>query len=81
MLMCTHDLFFFLCRFGEGTGPIWLDEVSCRGDEERLIDCPRSMFNDTDCNHSEDVGIICVTGIEARCLFFYFFKVPVRYRN
>ena len=50
-------------RFGEGTGPIYLDNVECRGDESRLIDCPRTgsarTIGNHNCLHIEDAGAIC----------------------
>ena len=49
-------------RFGEGTGPIYLDNVECRGDESRLIDCPRTgsrPIGNHNCLHIEDAGAIC----------------------
>ena len=44
--------------FGVGDGGIWLDEVSCVGDEDSIFDC-QSQLNDHDCQHSEDVGLQC----------------------
>ncbi len=50
-------------RFGEGTGPIYLDNVECRGNESRLIDCPRTGLARTIGNHNciyqEVAGAIC----------------------
>ena len=43
----------------DGTGPIWLDDVACKGDEARLIDCPARPFGDHDCAHLDDVGVQC----------------------
>ena len=43
--------------YGQGTGPIHLDDVACTGTEMRLTDC---MFNSmANCQHSEDAGVTC----------------------
>ena len=46
--------------FGQGTGPIFLDEVGCTGSELTLISCPHlDSVGDSDCRHSEDAGVQC----------------------
>ncbi|XP_061167694.1 deleted in malignant brain tumors 1 protein-like [Saccostrea echinata] len=46
-------------RFGERTGQIWMDDVSCGGSETSLAHCSFSGFGTHDCSHSEDAGVIC----------------------
>ena len=45
--------------FGAGEGPIWLDDVQCTGSEESILDCDHRGFGVHNCDHREDVGIIC----------------------
>ena len=39
--------------------PIWLDELTCSGDEQELGECRRAAWGVTDCGHKEDAGCIC----------------------
>ncbi|XP_069558822.1 galectin-3-binding protein A-like [Brachyistius frenatus] len=48
--------------YGQAPGPIWLDDISCKGIESHLVNCVSKRWGETDCTHKEDVGVICETG-------------------
>lgn len=47
-------------HFGQGSGPIWLDNVACTGTEARLIDCAANPIGVHNCGHNEDAGTRCI---------------------
>lgn len=48
-----------LSGFGQGSGPIWLDGVSCLGTEATLAECPVKPWGHHACNHVEDASVVC----------------------
>ncbi|KAK7492484.1 hypothetical protein BaRGS_00016357, partial [Batillaria attramentaria] len=48
-------------HYGQGSGTILLDDVTCRGKESSILDCQhRGLGVFWFCDHSEDVGVDCL---------------------
>ncbi|XP_030847112.1 neurotrypsin-like [Strongylocentrotus purpuratus] len=66
VVVCRHlgyfgvDTVYEGAHFGEGSGTIWLDDMQCRGTEDRLSDCSGgSSWEVHNCSHAEDAGVRC----------------------
>ncbi|XP_053374257.1 deleted in malignant brain tumors 1 protein-like [Mercenaria mercenaria] len=58
MLGYGRGEYYGRARYGQGTGPILLDNVDCTGNESILFDCEID-YDTSDCGHHEDVGVSC----------------------
>ncbi|CAC5384298.1 unnamed protein product [Mytilus coruscus] len=45
--------------FGKGTGQIWADDLDYTGEEHDISVCTFPGWGNNDCNHQEDVSLIC----------------------
>lgn len=45
--------------YGSGSGAITLDNVVCSGGESNLLNCQRNPVFEHNCQHQEDVAVIC----------------------
>ena len=46
-------------HFGQGSGPILLNNIQCVGTERFLLECYWTAHNAHTCLHSEDAGVMC----------------------
>ena len=44
--------------YGEGKGPILMDNVECLGVESNVMECEYDRHT-ADCTHSKDAGVVC----------------------
>ncbi|KAJ8034688.1 hypothetical protein HOLleu_21633 [Holothuria leucospilota] len=45
--------------FSGGSGIIWLRNVRCSGSESDLLECKHQKLGQPECNHRQDVGVLC----------------------
>ena len=57
-LFCIDAVAYTNAYYGQGTGLILFDDVSCTGTESRLVNCTYDS-NTANCSHSEDAGVRC----------------------
>ena len=51
--------YYHNARFGQGSGPIWLDDLQCTGTEVSLFNCSHRGIGIHNCRHYHDAGVQC----------------------
>lgn len=60
---------YYSASFGQGTGPIHLDNVQCTGFESSLAECRHNGVGIiTYCNHAKDAGVRCSSEASKNCV-------------
>ena len=67
--------YYSYAYFGQGSGPIWLDYVTCIGNETMISYCGHLGINVTSrsCSHHQDAGVRCY-GTQGTyvCMYYYY---------
>jgi len=58
----TNSLALAGAHFGQGNGPILLDDLNCLGSEMDIQQCANKGWYTNNCQHSEDVAVLCNGG-------------------
>lgn len=70
MYNCSSSSTFLITRalqafiggyFGEGSGPVFIENLECSGHENHLDNCSSSGLFATSCRHSDDVSVSCLS--------------------
>ncbi|XP_023773510.1 putative DMBT1-like protein, partial [Cyanistes caeruleus] len=46
-------------HFGQGSGQVWLSDLTCSGRERHLGHCPAPPWGNNTCGHEEDAAVEC----------------------
>nr|XP_016853394.1 PREDICTED: deleted in malignant brain tumors 1 protein [Anolis carolinensis] len=55
-------------HYDQGSGPIWLENINCTGDESSLKECQKGIWGEHSCSHSQDASVECsviITAVES----------------
>ena len=53
------EAIFYRAKFGEGTGPIWIDDINCPSSASSILECNHNGWGVNNCRHREDAGVKC----------------------
>ena len=59
--------------YGAGVGPIWLDNIYCKGNESSITDCSHLGWRVHNCAHYKDIGVNCHDGKISSSIYVTYF--------
>ena len=77
IFLVTDPIAVSSASFGEGSGPIHLDDVFCVGIEQQLQECSHDGVGNQNCGHYEDAGVICSYGTQNRICIYVLSAIPL----
>ena len=54
-----YELRFLRAYYGEGQGPIWLDNMRCSSNDRSVSECDHAGWGVHNCEHDEDASLCC----------------------
>ncbi len=51
---------WYKAHYGQAPGPIWLDQMHCSPNDQRVSDCSSNGWGIHDCRKREDAGVDCI---------------------
>ena len=62
IIILVGSIAYSSAYFGQGSGPIVMDNLACTGNENAITDC---LYDPdvSDCSHFEDAGVVCAAGL------------------
>merc|ERR1712215_83534 len=73
------DAHHMRAHFGQGTGPILLDDLACTAASPNLASCMRRPWGSHNCRHSEDAGVTCTVPTDGNSCFAKFEDQHISY--
>jgi hypothetical protein len=66
---CTAPTYLTWASYGRGTGPVYLENLGCIGNETMLLDCVhREPIGTGSCTHAQDVSVDCCPAISVNAV-------------
>ena len=63
LIPCTGAVAYPNARFGQGTGPIFVNNLQCTGTENTIFDCMSDGLGSIGtCSHADDASVMCQEG-------------------
>ena len=59
MIHTAGGIAYSNAQYGAGSGPIYLNDVSCTNTKTSLLQCNSDPILSGGCSHSEDAGVKC----------------------
>lgn len=56
----TGSLVFTGAAFGSGDGPVFIESLTCEGNEMSILDCREINLRRQSCTHARDVSVKCI---------------------